>query len=87
MKYLGYVVNRDGLSVNPDKTEPILSYPAPKNINFIGLASWYQRFIPEFAVVAEPLTRLFRSNVKWHWGEEQQRALDSLKRDFGIPKF
>ena len=77
-KYLGYVVNREGLSVNPEKTEPILSYPAPKNIRqlrrFIGLASWYRRFIPEFAVVAEPLIRLFRSNVKWHWGEDHKCA-------------
>ena len=32
VKYLGYVLNRDGLSVHPEKTEPILSYPAPKNI-------------------------------------------------------
>ena len=83
VKYLGYVVNKDGLSVNPEKTKPILTYPAQKNIKqlrrFIGLASWYRRFIPEFAVVAKPLTRLFRSNVKWHWGEEQQQALDSLK--------
>ena len=42
VKYLGYVVNRDGLSVNPEKTEPILSYPAPKNIEqlrrFIGFS-------------------------------------------------
>ena len=70
VKYLGYVVNRDGSSINPENTEPILSYPAPKNIKqlrrFIGLASWYRRFIPQFAIVAEPLTRLFRSNVKCH---------------------
>ena len=60
MKYLGYVVDKDGLSVNPEKTEPILTYLAPKNIKqlrcFIGLALWYRRFIPEFAVVAGPLT-------------------------------
>ena len=40
VKYLGYVVNRDGISVNPEKMEPILAYPAPKNIKqlrrFIG---------------------------------------------------
>lgn len=31
---------------------------------FMGLASWYRRFIPELAKIAEPLTRLFRKNVK-----------------------
>ena len=44
VKYLGYVVNRDGLSVNPEKTEPILTYLVPKNIKqlrrIIRLATW-----------------------------------------------
>ena len=40
---------------------------------FIGLASWYRRLIPVIAVVAETLTRLFRSNEKWHWGEENSK--------------
>ena len=75
VKYLGYVVNRDVLSVNPDETEPILTYPAPKDIKqlrrFIGLASLYRLLIPELAIVAEPFTRLLRSNVKWHWREKQ----------------
>ena len=52
VKYLGYLVNGDGLSVNPEKTEPILAYPAPKNIKqlrrFMGLVSWYRQFIPEY---------------------------------------
>ena len=65
VKHLGYIVNRDGLSVNSEKTETILAYPFPKNIK------QFRRFIG--------LTQLFRSNVKWNWGEEQHQALDWLK--------
>ena len=83
VKYLGYVVNIYGLSVNLDKKEPILTFPAAKNIKqlrcFIGLASWYRWFIPEVAVVAELSVRLFRFNVEWHWSEEQQQASNWLK--------
>ena len=80
VKYLGYVVNRDGLSIIAEKIESILIYPAPKNIKelrrFIGLVSWYRQFISKFAVVAEMLTWSLRFNVKWHWHKEQQQALD-----------
>ena len=42
VKCLGYVVNRDGLAVNPEKTEPILTYPAPKNIMQLRrFISWF----------------------------------------------
>ena len=44
------------------------------------MASWYRQFILECATVAEPLTRLFRTNIKWHWEDEQQEAFESLKR-------
>lgn len=81
--YLGFVVNKDS-QIDSDEVEPITSYPAPKTVKqlrrFIGMSSWYRRFIPEFATVAEPLNLLFRTNVKWHSGEEQQEALDNLKR-------
>ena len=83
VRYLGFVVNREGLQPDPKKVEPILSYPVPRNVKqlrrFIGLASWYRRFIPEFARMAEPLTRLFRTTIYWHWDLEQQEAFDWLK--------
>ena len=84
VKYLGFVVNKEGLKVDPDKVEPIASYPVPRSVNqlrrFIGMASWYRRFIPELATVSEPLTRLFRTNIKWHWEDEQQEAFEALKK-------
>ena len=83
VKYLGYVVNKEGLKVNPDKIEPILTFSASMDIEhlrrFIGFSSWCRRFIPKFTVVDEPLTRLFRSNAKYYWGKKQKQAFDWLK--------
>jgi len=65
VKYLSFLVQHDGLKVDPDKTAPILEYPPPRNIRelrrFISMTSWYRRFIPH-CVQLEPLTRLFRKN-------------------------
>jgi len=72
VKYLGFLVQQEGLRVDPDKTAPIIEYPPPKNIKqlrrFIGMASWYRRFIPQCATKLEPLTRLLRKSYSWEWG-------------------
>ncbi|XP_068990417.1 uncharacterized protein [Neodiprion pinetum] len=83
VRYLGFKVNQNGLQVDADEVEPILEYPAPKNLRqlrrFWGMASWYRKFIPEFASVAEPLTRLLRKDKKWGWGSEQETAFKRIK--------
>ncbi|XP_070155191.1 uncharacterized protein [Polyergus mexicanus] len=83
VKYLGFLVQQEGLKVDPDKTEPIVEYPPPKNIKqlrrFIGMASWYRRFIPQCATKLEPLTRLLRKNYSWEWGDDQKLAFEAVK--------
>nr|XP_011313386.1 PREDICTED: uncharacterized protein LOC105272851 [Fopius arisanus] len=84
VKYLGFVVNSAGLQVDPDKTAAVVEFPAPKNLKqirrFLGMASWYRRFIPEFATVAQPLTRLTKVKQPWVWETEQQEAFEALKK-------
>ncbi|KAG5892588.1 hypothetical protein JTB14_036796 [Gonioctena quinquepunctata] len=64
MKYLGYVVDRNGLHVDPDKVNAMLQLPIPENVKdvrrLIGTFSWYRRFIPEFATVLSPITALLK---------------------------
>lgn len=83
VRYLGFLVQKDGLSVDPEKAQPLLDYPAPRNIKqlrrLLGMASWYRRFIPQFATVSEPLTRLLRKNQRWEWGDEQTRAFEDIR--------
>lgn len=75
VRYLGFIVQREGLTVDPEKTRPILEYPAPRNIRqllrFLGMSSWYRRFIPQFATLSEPLTRLLKKGKRWEWGDVQ----------------
>jgi len=81
--YLGYLVNKNGLQVNPDKVLSIVNYPRPKNAKevhrFCGLTSWYRRFVDNFAHISAPLTNLTKKNVKWKWGKEEEDAFNELK--------
>jgi len=45
----------------------------------LGMASWYRRFVPNFASVVQPITNLLRKNQRWKWEPEQQSAFDLLK--------
>ena len=74
VKYLGVLVNRDGLRPDPNNIAPVMQYPEPKNLKqlgrFLGMASWYRKFLPEFATIADPLTRLTKKNFRYEWEEE-----------------
>ena len=83
VRYLGYVVNEEGLKTDEDKVRPITEYPAPTNLKqlrrFLGMIGWYSRFIPNLAEYKVPLTVLLKKDVRWHWHQEQQAAFDRLK--------
>lgn len=86
LKYLGYIVDKDGLRTDPDKVRAILDYPRPSTYTelkrFIGLASWYRRFVANFAMVAAPLHDLTKGGKKGKrviWNEEAQQAFIHLK--------
>jgi len=83
VRYLGFIVQGEGLTVDPEKTRPILEYPAPRNLKqlrrFLGMSSWYRRFIPQFATLSEPLTRLLKKGKRWGWGDDQVRAFDQIR--------
>ena len=83
MKYLGFIANHEGLKIDPEKTKAIREYPKPKTIEqlrrFIGIASWYRRFIKDFAKIAEPLIKLTRKAEKFLLTQDQEKAFEKLK--------
>ena len=83
VQFLGHVVNKDGIKVDPAKIDAVKKWEAPKSPSeirsFLGLAGYYRRFIENFSKIALPLTRLTKKAVKFNWGPEQQAAFDELR--------
>lgn len=65
--YLGYVISKHGIRPDPMKTDKVRNFPTPtdptKVRQFLGLASYYQRFVPGFAKVAAPLHYLTKKDI------------------------
>ena len=83
VQYLGYRVSAEGISPDPTKLEAVKSYPAPTNVHklrsFNGLASYYKRFVPNFARIARPLHNLTKKDVKFFWTNKCQEAFEQLR--------
>ena len=83
LRYLGYVVDAKELKVDPEKVNAILEIPVPcstKEVRqFCGTASWYRRFIPNFASRLHPLTSMLRKNKCFKWTKEAQEAFDDIR--------
>ena len=81
--YLGHVVSAQGVKPDLAKTEKVKSFPVPLDVTgvrqFIGLASYYRRFVPSFASIASPLHSLTKKNSKFSWTAGCQAAFDKLK--------
>jgi len=83
LKYLGYVVDRQGLHVDPDKVKAMLDVPVPKSVTevrrIIGTFSWYRRFIKDFSSVIAPITGLLRKDRKFEWTPACDAAFKKIK--------
>uniref|UniRef100_A0A5S6QFV4 RNA-directed DNA polymerase n=1 Tax=Trichuris muris TaxID=70415 RepID=A0A5S6QFV4_TRIMR len=83
IKYLGHLVTEDGVSPDPELTDKIVNYPEPKCLeelrSFVGLASYYRKFVSGFANIAKPLHQLSEKGVPFIWNESCQKAFLELK--------
>ena len=75
--FLGYDININGIKPNNEKIKAMLNYPAPINQKqvkrFLGLASYYRKFIPNYSSITEPINKLLKKGVKYIWSEKCQR--------------
>ncbi|UYV79687.1 hypothetical protein LAZ67_18000272, partial [Cordylochernes scorpioides] len=84
---LGHVVNEFGTQPDPEKVKAIVHFPNPRNISetrsFLGLSSYYRRFIKSYANKSRPLNSLLKKDEKFIWGEEQDESFRILKQELG----
>ncbi|KZR98812.1 Uncharacterized protein APZ42_005598, partial [Daphnia magna] len=86
MVILGHVVNQAGLHPDPEKQRAIKEFPRPLKISqlrgFLGLASYYRRFIKNFASIAQPLHALLKKSHVWSqdsWTDVAEASFRQLK--------
>ena len=84
--FLGYIVGKDGLKMDPGKIQTILDWPKPSNVkavqSFLGFANFYRRFIRDYSKIIGPFTALTRKDIPYNWSPECHSAFEDLKQRF-----
>jgi hypothetical protein len=69
--FLGHIISKGGIVVDPSKIEDVLSWNAPTSVgdiqSFLGLAGYYRRFIEGFLKISKPMTELLKKDKKFEW--------------------
>ena len=83
VRFLGHVVCAEGVTTNPDKIEAVKSWPVPRNAKevrrFVGLCTYYRRFVRSFSDVARPLHELIEKGQSFEWTKACEDSFQQLK--------
>ena len=84
VKFLGHIVSASGVATDPDKLYAVSTWPRPTNVlevrQFLGLCSYYRRFVAKFADIAQPLYQCTERNQPFEWTEGAEHAFNRLKQ-------
>ncbi|XP_074266915.1 putative mitochondrial protein AtMg00860 [Silene latifolia] len=86
MAFLGHVISKDGMSVDPSKIKAMSNWEAPKNVaeirSFLGSDGYYRRFVKDLSKIARPKTTSIRKETKFRWDESCETAFQTSKEHF-----
>src|SRR5215469_10307313 len=78
VKYVGHLITNEGVSTDPDKIKAVKEWLAPSNVHellsFLGLCTYYRRFVPNFATIARPLHELTEKGKMSRWTNTCQES-------------
>ncbi|GJU12120.1 putative reverse transcriptase domain-containing protein [Tanacetum coccineum] len=84
VQFIGHVIDSKGIHVDPAKIESIKDWASPKTpteiCQFLGLTSYYRRFIEGFSKIAKSMTKLTQKGIKFDWGEKEENAFQLIKQ-------
>ena len=82
--FLGHVISADGIKTDPKKVQDVVNMLPCRNVKdvltFMGMTTYYSKFVPKFQEISRPIQGLTKKNVKFSWGSEQQRAFEKMKK-------
>src|SRR5256885_17192195 len=80
ISFLGHIVGRSGIAVDPFKVEKIKNFLIPKDLKELRAAhklfSYYRKFIKDFSKIAKPMLKLLKKDTPFEWKENQQRTFN-----------
>jgi uncharacterized protein (DUF427 family) len=83
IQFLGQILSAKGIAVDPSKIKDILEWKSPTTVHqvrsFLGLASYYRRFILDFSKIVKPITWLLKNDTKFDWSSKCNEAFEELK--------
>ena len=83
IQYLGHVVTKEGIYVDPKKIRAIEDWPVPKDVtdvrSFMGITRYYRRFIEGFSRIENPITSLQKKGNKFDWNQKCEESFKKLK--------
>ena len=83
VQFLGHVISKDGLQVDPEKIRAVKDFPVPTIQthvkSLLGLCSYYRRYVKNFAEIARPLHKASETSSPFNWTPEAQEAFENLK--------
>ena len=83
IKYLGFIISGENISMDPVKVEGVRDWPIPTKLkelrSFLGFCNFYRRFIRDYSQIARPLNDLTKNDTPFTWDEPQQAAFKKLK--------
>lgn len=81
--FLGFEISKNGVSTDPNKIKDLKDWQTPTDVSslrkFLGFASYYRRYVHNFAKVASPLYRLLKNDVEWFWDNKSRLAFKTLR--------
>ncbi len=89
VEYLGHILSDKGLQPSRRNITAILSAPTPENVtqlkSFLGMVTYYLKFLPNLSSTLSPLYLLLQKQVKWNWGQKQDDAFGEVKNQLTEP--
>jgi hypothetical protein len=82
--FLGHIVSKGGISMDPSKVQDVLSWDAPTSVgdiqSFLVLARYYRRFIEGFSMISKPMTKMLKKDKKFKWMPACEASFQELKK-------
>jgi len=83
VSYLGHIISAEGVKTDPEKVTAVREWPRPQTVHelrsFLGLCSYYRRFVKNFSAIARPLHRLTEAKRPFVWTDDCEKAFKCLK--------